>query len=1114
MQQCVQNCSLCKEGKPEHRRTQHCSLDPEINPYRRFDAERQCDFCGKDHEPFECKDSGKSDPCKTCGHGWHTKKECMLDPSFDSLLEQFTLHKYRNASLKQKARPEVLREEDRESYNRRFKKGRHAQPPSSTTLTSIPSKSGPSQTGNSASRDVESHPLVPSLSTSSQPHQTSQASGPPQIQTQSQPSSGDGVQDQNEKKTDEEIRKENCEKKKANHERWAQSAALNFEKLDDPDNAGGNRGKIKANFFRVNIKDKDIDLRRYHVKFGQIKGRDVTKASLKRTMMEAMFASDPPAATHYATDYSLHIISVGKLYAKGGDTIKSVITKTQQLIPRPGEIPSNLTMQIEYDGPVNIPELGKYLNRNASLGYVPDEDLKALNIVSWEKIYMSSFAGGRVGTKFYPTSYDPLEYKKRMKHDRKFRTGPVIYKIKTGFFTSMRPGDSSLFLNVNSTATAFLPPVTVHEWIDRYISKKEPATHPGQRLKDKRILMTRLKGIKVTFANSQKQLAICDISDAPANATSFLPKPRDDQPSSGRITVYEHMRRTHPNSCGTPTTFCINVGSLNGGNEIWYPADTITIVDWQCINDTNDADLTEGLLECAQKKPIASQGTINDHAKGPLGIGRATGPNYSAFGLSVQDNFTVIENVRKLGQPSIMFGGGQTKPGSAIASWDLKDITKGGFLRAPSGGNNNLSIIRVGYDASDRNDRTFVDELCNGLKGYLVVRPTTKFLWEFVPDPRPNVDPNVLKEDEGNRRRDHVEREFNRALASLTRRNNGTPSLLVILLSNKKNKEQSMYADIKWWGDCVKGIPTASGGVNHRLSGDENMGLKPDTMIIGADVTHPKAGNDRCPSMTGVVATVDDLKITYHASARLQDGNTEYIADLDGMVYERLVAYFEYSKRGPSHMMFYRDGVSESQYGMVHDEDLPQIRAACARFKQEALEKFGPENESIQNWNPSITVLVVGKRHNTRFYPYKQSPTDDNCPAGLVVDKEIINPNRTSFYLQSHHSPLGTARSAHYVIIKNEGGYTIDQLEEITNKICHTGSRATTALSVCTPARYADILCDRLRCYMHPALNGEIHDLTGDNSARLNAFRADNRIWGSANGNPWHPNVNDIMFYL
>lgn len=64
------------------------------------------------------------------------------------------------------------------------------------------------------------------------------------------------------------------------------------------------------------------------------------------------------------------------------------------------------------------------------------------------------------------------------------------------------------------------------------------------------------------------------------------------------------------------------------------------------------------------------------------------------------------------------------------------------------------------------------------------------------------------------------------------------------------------------------------GGVNHKLR--DALPLKGTTMIVGADVTHPgKLKDDSCPSIAGVVATRDDLYMTYLASARLQKKNTE-----------------------------------------------------------------------------------------------------------------------------------------------------------------------------------------------------------------------------------------------
>lgn len=47
-----------------------------------------------------------------------------------------------------------------------------------------------------------------------------------------------------------------------------------------------------------------------------------------------------------------------------------------------------------------------------------------------------------------------------------------------------------------------------------------------------------------------------------------------------------------------------------------------------------------------------------------------------------------------------------------------------------------------------------------------------------------------------------------------------------------------------------------------------------------------------------------------------------------------------------------------------------------------------------------------------------------------------------------------------------------DELQGITHNLCYLFGRATRAVSICPPAYYADILCERGRCYLHKYVSG------------------------------------------
>ena len=183
----------------------------------------------------------------------------------------------------------------------------------------------------------------------------------------------------------------------------------------------------------------------------------------------------------------------------------------------------------------------------------------------------------------------------------------------------------------------------------------------------------------------------------------------------------------------------------------------------------------------------------------------------------------------------------------------------------------------------------------------------------------------------------------------------------------------------------------------------------------------------------------------------------------------------------PENILVYRDGVSEGQYQAVLTEELPKLRQACKEIYPADQTKDGL---------PRMTVVIVGKRHHTRFFPTSVGDADEgtsNCIPGTVVDRGVTEARNWDFFLQAHVAIKGTARPAHYYVVHDEIFHrekkssapavilpgppkppenAQDTLEDITQSLCYIFGRATRAVSICTPAYYADIVCERSRRYL------------------------------------------------
>lgn len=236
-------------------------------------------------------------------------------------------------------------------------------------------------------------------------------------------------------------------------------------------------------------------------------------------------------------------------------------------------------------------------------------------------------------------------------------------------------------------------------------------------------------------------------------------------------------------------------------------------------------------------------------------------------------------------------------------------------------------------------------------------------------------------------------------------------------------------------------------------------------------MTHPSPGSrDGAPSVAGIVASVDKYLGQWPSAFSIQaKSKTEMVSDLESLFVSRLALWQKKNQDLPENILIYRDGVSEGQYKLLLNEELPQIRNAC-RLKY-------PASDTKQGF-PKISIVVCGKRHHTRFYPKSSADADrsNNCMAGTVVDRGVTESRNWDFYLQAHACLQGTARSCHYYVVLDEvfknakvrspARNHADTLEEITNNMSHLFGRATKAVSLCPAAYYADLLCTRVRCYL------------------------------------------------
>ena len=128
-----------------------------------------------------------------------------------------------------------------------------------------------------------------------------------------------------------------------------------------------------------------------------------------------------------------------------------------------------------------------------------------------------------------------------------------------------------------------------------------------------------------------------------------------------------------------------------------------------------------------------------------------------------------------------------------------------------------------------------------------------------------------------------------------------------------------------------------------------------------------------------------------------------------------------------------------------------------------------------------------------------------NPVGGTVVDRRITEARNWDFFLQSHIAIQGTARPAHYNVLLDEifKDRALPKGMDFKNmQMCWKTSRttrvifgrATKAVSICPPAYYADIACERPRRYLDRFYNTADQAYNRANDNRMLAVALDSDV--------------------
>ncbi|KAL8550273.1 hypothetical protein ACS0TY_008915 [Phlomoides rotata] len=727
---------------------------------------------------------------------------------------------------------------------------------------------------------------------------------------------------------------------------------------------------------------------------------------------------------------SLPMISVGK-----------TVSPSLELMEQHKIFRVNIKLVSKFDGKV----LSTYLDKGDDCAPLPQEYIHALDVVLRERPLEKCIASGR-------SFYSSL-----MGGAKEIGGGAVAYR---GFFQSLRPTQQGLALNVDFSVTAF------HESIGviPYLQKRFDFMHDVVQRKTRCLTSEERKEVEKALKNTRifvchretvQRYRVHSLTDEVAENLWF---PDRDGKS---LRLVNYFKDHYDHDIQHRNLPCLQISRRKA---CYLPMELCVICEGQKFLGKLSDDQTAKLLKIGCQRPSERKAIIDRVMEGPAGP--TSGDQANEFKLQVTREMTRLKG-RLLQPPKLKLGhGGHVRnltPSRHDRQWNLMDSHVFEGTRVER-----WAIISFGGSADQKSSvPKFMSQLsqrCEQLGIFLHKNSVISPLFE----PMHVLGNAKLLESKLKMVHKAAFNNLQLLICVMERKHKGYADLKRIaetsigvlsqccLYSNLGKLSSQFLANIalkinaKVGGSTVALYSSLPSQMPRLFRQDEPV------IFMGADVTHPHPLDDYSPSVAAVVGSVNwPAANKYVSRMRSQTHRQEIIQDLSAMVGEILDDFYEELSELPRRIIFFRDGVSETQFNKVLQDELEAIRHGCSKFP---------------GYSPPITFMVVQKRHHTRLFVSETDPpftvSDENVAPGTVVDTVITHPTEFDFYLCSHWGVKGTSRPIHYHVLWDENKFTSDEVQKLVYNLCYTFVRCTKPISLVPPAYYAHLAAYRGRLYL------------------------------------------------